>query len=275
MVKYLLTYGFRRFSCCKKLGWKKIPCYLKNNNSILELPIEDVVIQKENTRLKENSEEMIQLMESIKQHGLLEPIGVSLEEDLSEDDFLILNLIENLQRTNPTPFEQAQGIMRLKGLGLNNSEISVRMSIPKTRVENLIGLTRQMPEYIKEASFIETGQHSHKNGRLSFSVLSAISTFRASDADRSKLVEEAKKNELSKDDIFTILGLVNNGMDLDEAIIKRKMYKRCVITVTVNVENFEKTKNDIKKIGPFVNNILQGKIQLDKNLFYYKKRDRK
>ena len=277
MIKqFLLTYGFRRISACKKLGWKTIPCIIKGEDNIKKIPIEEIIIPEGNTRIKQTGEAMEQLMISIKQYGLLEPIGVVNSKNVEEQDFLILNIVENLHREDISPFELSNGLRRLVKLGLNKGEIAARLSLPKTRVESLIKMTNVFKEeHLKEISFIPMGHGSNKKGRLSYTVAKEIGSARLSDKDREELLNFAKKEELSRDDIKIIIDLILNGMNLEESIKNRYKYKRVHATIIADTLAWKESNLDMKKASQVINLILQGKILMNPKLFYFKQKIKK
>lgn len=112
-----------------------------NAASETKLPIEDIVPNPNQPRIHFNETELRELSESIKEHGVLQPLLVrkhgngyeiiagerryqasklaGLEElpviikDVNDEEMLALALIENLQRSDLNPVEEAKGYRQL------------------------------------------------------------------------------------------------------------------------------------------------------------------
>jgi len=79
-----------------------------------------------------------------------------IEKDADENETLELALIENLQRKDLTPFEEADGVHALaERLGLTHDEIAKRIGKSRTTVTELFTL-RSIPDEVKALS-IEKG----------------------------------------------------------------------------------------------------------------------
>ncbi len=148
---------------------------------IQQIALRQIVDDPQQPR-KTHSEESLQgLADSIKQHGLLNPITVSPTEDgdryvivtgerrwraaqmakmdalpcvvkeIVPDERLTEQLIENLQREDLQPLEKAKGILRTKDtLSLTNREVSRRLGLSERTVGYLLDLLA-LPEDIGEA----------------------------------------------------------------------------------------------------------------------------
>lgn len=115
------------------------------------LPISCIVLPRQQPRRYFDSQKMEQLVQSVKEHGVLEPLlvrstsqvdiyelvagerryraakvaGLSqipvTVRDLSDEDAFQLALIENLQREDLNPVEETEGILQLLAFKLNSS----------------------------------------------------------------------------------------------------------------------------------------------------------
>ena len=117
---------------------------LKNNNHESLLPIEEIVLPNSQVRHYFNQEKLEQLAESIKQHGVLEPLLITPNKeliagerrlraskiagltqlpvkiiDVSPSEAKTLTIVENLQREDLNPVEETEGILELLQLKLN------------------------------------------------------------------------------------------------------------------------------------------------------------
>lgn len=269
MTKYVLTYGYRRFSACQKLGWKKIPCYVEKTGELIELPLKDIQIN-ENTRLNDISEGFNELMKSIKDVGLLQPIGVSSEEDLTSEEFITRNLTENIHRSDISPFEISMACKRLKELGFNAGQIAVRLSQPLNRIKGIIKLTEAgLHEELKKTRIVGENKHLKSfDGKIPFSIFRKISYYRGSDEDRKKLLEEVRTKELSLRQVEQIVSLLKSGMPLVDALRHYEKYVYRTVSFSINKEEADKYKLDFAKV---IAKMLNGDLPLNKKLVYYKK----
>ena len=146
--------------------------------SVKGLRLSDVEPNKDQPRHDFDAEQLSDLAESIKQHGVITPITVRRTGDtyqiiagerrwraarmagLSEIPAIVLEadekktfelaLIENLQREDLNPIEEAEGYFTLiERMGLTQSEASERIGRSRSAIANSIRLLA-LPEEIKE-----------------------------------------------------------------------------------------------------------------------------
>lgn len=169
--------------------------------------------------------DLSELAKSIKDKGVLEPIlvrpreaqggGASLviisgerryraameaglveipviEMDVSEEEALEIALIENLQRKDLTPFEEAEGYRALSDrFNYTHEEIAASVSKSRTVVTESLALLK-MPSRVREAAQA-LGIHTKS---LLLEVLKA-----ESEQDMIQLLEEVDRRGLSRDDL--------------------------------------------------------------------------
>jgi ribosomal protein L11 len=270
--KYALAFGYRRFTACKKLGWKTIPAFIKETNEIKDLPMDSINII-DNTRLESSAdEEFTELMQSVKQNGLLQPIGVWDIKNMDKKDFIILNVTENIHRKNISPYELAKAIQELTKLGLNKGEIAVRLSISRNRVDSMYRLITDVPaSIIKETSFND-GNKSERKGKIPLTTMNAIVTFRTSKSNKEKLIDIAKKEELSSAQMGLITDFMRQGYEIEQA---REMQKHCVVTnITLVLDNeiYQKCKYQNMNMNQIVNGIITGQLEPIPKLFKFNRK---
>ena len=269
--KYVLAYGFRRYSACKKLGWVTIPSYIQDTeggkNVLKDVPLEQIHVV-DNTRCEKSDEGFMELMQSIKQHGLLEPIGLWEINALDTESFIVKNLIENIHREGITPFELSKACRELQKLGLNSGEIAVRLSLAKSKIDSIINLTASFPaDTMKHAAFVNGKQ---RKGKIPISVLNRISHIaRVSDGKGAnavkQLVTAVKDKGWGISDINLAVELVKGGIDIEKAINKKDDYVVITPTLVLN-------KKEIEKEGAIINTkyiraVLNGKEKLNTKMF--------
>ena len=142
---------------------------------------------------KEFSEEKIQeLAQSIKENGLIQPIivrqspvigyeilagerryrasiaaGLSevpvIIKKLSDQDMMVHSIIENLQREDLNPIEEAKAYQSLIDKGYTHSDIAEKMGKSRPYITNLVRLLT-LPDFI--LTEVETGKLSQAHARL-------------------------------------------------------------------------------------------------------------
>lgn len=162
-------------------------------NRILEIPIHHVIPDQDQPRKDLDEEKINELAKSIKQHGLLQPILVKLLKngkfqlvcgerrwracriagaetilaevrELSDEQVRELQLVENLQRENLNPLEEAETFQRMiDQLGYNHREIAQRINKSREYVTNKLRLLR-FPDDIKAA--LRKGEISESHTRI-------------------------------------------------------------------------------------------------------------
>lgn len=126
-----------------------------------------------------NDELLNELSESIKENGIIQPILLSKKgddyyiiagerrylaakiagldkipsiiKDYNEQQFMIISLVENIQRDDLTPLEKAYSFKTIvEKLNITHNELAQKLSIDRSNISNHIRLLR-LPEVIKEA----------------------------------------------------------------------------------------------------------------------------
>ncbi len=155
--------------------------------TLCELPIESIEKSPDQTRKKFDDYEISLLAASIKENGLLQPISVRKEGkgyvliagerrlraaaaagmkllpaiiyEKSENDAAVLTLLENLQRSDLTPFEEAEGIRRLIAVyGISQCDAAARLGMAQSTLSNklrILKLTESQRERIEAAGLTE------------------------------------------------------------------------------------------------------------------------
>lgn len=162
-----------------------------SDNALLECDIELIQPNRYQPRSHFDSEELNQLSESIRAQGVLQPILVREQEmgyelvagerrlraaklaglkkipvvvkDVSHAEMLEIAIVENIQRENLNPIEEAEAYHRLiTEFGLTQEQASGRVGKSRSAVANFLRL-RQLPDPIKES--INNGQLSMGHAR--------------------------------------------------------------------------------------------------------------
>lgn len=186
---------------------------------------------------KEFSEEKIQeLAQSIKENGLIQPIivrrspvfgyeilagerryrasiaaGLSevpvIVKQLSDQDMMLHSIIENLQRENLNPIEEAKAYQSLIDKGFTHTEIAEKMGKSRPYITNLVRLLG-LPKHILIE--VESGRLSQAHARLLIQLssdkqdklLNRIQTENLSVRQVEQILQKTKKISKKEKDYF-------------------------------------------------------------------------
>lgn len=145
-----------------------------------ELPVTDIRPNAQQPRIRFDEAALEGLRDSIKQHGVIQPIAVRrsgsgyelisgerrlkaaklagettipvvVHEDVSDDNSLELAMVENLQREDLDPIERAKGFQSMMTqLGLKQDQVAERVGLKRSTVTNHLRLL-ELPEDIQDA----------------------------------------------------------------------------------------------------------------------------
>ena len=186
---------------------------------------------------KEFSEEKIQeLAQSIKENGLIQPIIVRkspllgyeilagerryrasiaaglaevpvIVKQLSDQDMMLHSIIENLQRENLNPIEEAKAYQSLIDKGFTHTEIAEKMGKSRPYITNLVRLLG-LPKHI--LTEVESGKLSQAHARLLIQLssdkqdklLNRIQTENLSVRQVEQILQKTKKISKKEKDYF-------------------------------------------------------------------------
>ena len=241
-------------------------------NEIQDIPINEIRPNPYQPRKSFNEEALRELSESIKNHGVFQPIIVkkgirgydliagerrlraskmagldkipAIVKDFSDDEMREIALLENIQRENLTAIELAwayKGI--IDNLDIRQEDLALRIGKSRSHITNTLGLLN-LPEEVQKMIL---------NGELSMGHARVLSKME----DESKITGLAKK-------------IINEGLSVheieeiskDEEIKKRvPITRRERDTDYINIENElkdilgTKVKVDNKKINIYFENV--------------------
>lgn len=175
-----------------------IPETPRARSGLVQVPVDCIEANPNQPRHHFAPEDLEELAASIGQHGVLQPLLVSerepgryvliagerrwraarsaglrevpavIRERLEQEHLLELALVENLQRSDLTPLEEARAYEQLRsGLGLSQAEIANRVGINRSTVANTLRLLK-LPVEVQE--MVDRGELSagHARTLLSF-----------------------------------------------------------------------------------------------------------
>jgi len=170
--------------------------YVASDQGIIQIPITQIQPNPQQPRSKIDEEALAELSASICEHGIIQPLIVSKDEDgaytliagerrwraaqkagltmvpviersVSEQGQLELALIENLQRADLTPLEMADAYHTLsEHFSLTHEQIAERVGKSRTSVTNTLRLLN-LPDQVKNALAEDLITEGHARALLS------------------------------------------------------------------------------------------------------------
>ena len=202
----------------------------EDSEAAVTLKISEIEPNRSQPRKEFNEESLRELADSIAQHGVLQPLLVRplpdggyqlvagerrwrasrmaglfevpvIIREMSESEMMQISMIENLQRENLSPVEEALGYKALQDeYGLTQDEIARTVGKSRPAVANsmrLLGLSQQILDMLSEGR-ITTG---HARALLSIE-----------DADEQlRIAEQIEKNDLTVRDVEKAAKAINGS----------------------------------------------------------------
>ena len=210
----------------------------------------------ENHRVNVEKTNLDELMQSIKQHGLMQPIGLApngkgkyklrfgqrrflacqklgyktitamISGEIKEEKLLLENLTENMQRSDPSFAEFGRIIKKLEDeYELSLKEISVRLGVPTVKVTAIRRVYNDMPEkYRKRVAFLSpgSGRSSLKNKMIPAQVATKIVAIKKqhglNDASVGHIFDTVSSENLDAADLTNVGDLIAGGMSAERAL---------------------------------------------------------
>lgn len=137
-------------------------------NKVVSIPVDDIIPNRFQPRLKFNEKELQSLAESISEHGIVSPIIVRkigdkyeiiagerrfkaanliglnavpcIVKELDDTESAEVAVIENLQRSNLTPIEEAKSYEKLLSKGMTQEQLAKRLGVSQPTIANKVRL---------------------------------------------------------------------------------------------------------------------------------------
>jgi ParB family chromosome partitioning protein len=252
---------------------KEIPTEMK-------LKIKDIEINKDQPRKQFNEDALQELADSITQHGVIEPLVVTKRDkyyllvsgerrwraamkaglkevpvvikDYTDQQVLEIGLIENIQREDLNPIEEAQAYQKLiNEFNLKQDDVAERVNKSRTAITNTIRLLK-LCEQVQEMVIDEKLSNGHarallgiEDPNLQYETANKVFDERLSVRETEKLVKkivnEANNPKSEKETAATTEDLSFLYKELEENF----KYKLGAKT-TVKAKNNEKGKIEIE-----------------------------
>lgn len=242
---------------------------------VKEISIKNI-IQNDNSRSKIKSTTLVDLMGSIKESGLLQPIGVVELEDGTyelvygnrrfiackklgmkyipcvigeyeqESDVLVANLVENLHRDDVSDLELGRYVNDLMSdtHSMTLSEISKRLSLSSSKLKQTLRLYKNVPkEFRSKVKTAVKGNATKKAGTISSgladTIITQASEKRLTEAQRNKLFDIARQDHITKEHIKVACNLIQAGATVEKAFKKVDNVKVISVTIPVLQEDWK------------------------------------
>jgi ParB family chromosome partitioning protein len=184
----------------------------KEKSDIVEIPLTEIRSNPYQPRKEFDEEALKEFADSIKEHGVIQPIIVkksikgyelvagerrtraskmagketipAIIRDFNDDEMMEIALVENIQRENLNPIEEAEAISKIiEKNNLTQEEASKKFGKSRSYITNILGLLR-LPNKTKE--YLKDGKISMGHAR----VLSKISDENQVDNLANKIIKE-------------------------------------------------------------------------------------
>lgn len=255
------------------------------STTIQSVPISKIKLGR-NSRKDIRDEELSGLMQSIKETGLLQPIGVVrkadhyevcygnrrflacsklgatkiavvIHEDKKASDTDMKNLTENIQRRNISLGEAGRYMALLQKDGLSSAEIAARLGVEKTYVNACMIAYREVPEkYRKDIVTTVNGPAAKKRipGKIAVgtaqAIVSAKKSYRLTNTEAEVLFKAAKSDErFSSDNVRSYASKIKSG--IKDPIGATKQLTYVAIQFWMEKDELDKLKRTYVDDGPF------------------------
>ena len=232
-----------------KPGAAKDTSLTPTEDQAVMVPINKVEPNKEQPRKHFNEDALLELSESIKQMGIIQPIVVQDRNSYyTEQEIVEISLIENIQREDLNPIEEAFAYKRLlEEFNLKQDEVAERVSKSRTAVTNSIRLLK-LNEKVQQMVIDDMIQTGHARALLGiedlekqYNMAQKVFDEKLSVRETEKLVKKVQKEkeEVEKTKMDKQLEIVYQ--DLEE-----KMKQILGTKVSINAKDENKGKIEIE-----------------------------
>lgn len=249
------------------------------------IPIKKIKLGK-NSRMDIQTEDLADLMLSIKEMGLLEPIGVTtrganyevcygnrrflacdklglkaipavIHDNLDEKTVDIQNLTENVQRRNISLPEVGRYVKLLMDDGMGRKEIAVRLGVAVAYVDSCIEAYERVPLKYRNDIAVRNGMSGSQEstaGKISIRQAIAINSVKSrnelSNEEVDKLYQAAKKMgpQFMPSQVSKYVAAMRAGKRLDQAI---EDFKNFTYTGHVTIDEYNRLYRKYVADGPF------------------------
>lgn len=261
------------------------------------MKVQDVLIKDvkvvENSRININETNLNELMQSIKDHGIQQPIGVGKDngkyklifgnrrliacerlghktipakvyDSIEMKQLLLLNITENLQRKDPSFIEFGRAIDKLLKLGMEEKDVAVRLGIDLLKVRQIMEAYSSLPQKHKD-KVVFAGKGQTTKGKIAVGEAVAIvklkKEFGLNDKHIDEVVAMLREGKLNKEDLKNLSILLRSGISFKDAYEKLHDYYIYPVMVVLNRMEISKamSKEGITSASLLLRRIIYGK----------------
>ena len=223
---------------------------MKTEQTVMQIPIEDIIPNRFQPRLAFDEEGLKELSESIKQHGIIQQLVLrrlgnkyeiiagerrfkaatmaglktvpAIISDIDDNQSAEIALVENIQRRNLTPIEEAKSYKNLLDRGyMTQEQLAEKMGVSQSSIANKLRLLNLSPE-VQDALLQEKISERHARSLLALpkeqqgewlqKIINKRMTVRQLDLEIKKIKGEGEVPVIEqKNDIQDIM---NNAQDI-------------------------------------------------------------
>ncbi len=259
--------------------------------NVINLDINDILPNRFQPRIKFNEESLNELADSIREHGLIQPIVVrpisdkyeiiagerrykacvlaDLREipaiilDINDKDSIEIALIENLQRRDLTPIEEAVSYKKTLDMGfITQEQLASKLGKSQSSIANkirLLNLSDDVQEALMEEKISERHARSLlkvKNKTNQISLLKKIIKERLTVRKLDELIEKEEYNfdedKIVEDDSNIVVD--SDRLDNEKSKIEKEKNKEDIDRIINNNDSSEKIEIDLTEIDD-INNL--------------------
>lgn len=253
---------------------------MSQNREILEIPLNKIVAS-ENSRQVYDPQEMAELMVSMKQTGLLQPVGVTplpkggfyklifgfrrfvganklgwekidavLVEAKNDEEALIKNSIENVIRENVSFPQQGRIFAGLTKKGLTQEQIAARIGCAKSFVNTALNAYYRIPKKIQKRLVSGTRGTNVKAGQLTptaaFEVVQIAQKAKLTEQQAERLYDYASEKGVGKSQVTVVGQLLGKDYSLREAITRSKSTRIVTVQFGVDIDRIQRLEAKYK-----------------------------
>ncbi len=212
----------------------------EEKNNSMEIPLSEIRSNPYQPRKTFDEDALNELAESIKEYGIVEPIIVkksikgyeivagerrtkaakiagltsipAIVKDFTDDEMQEIALLENIQREDLNPIEEAEGISAIiSARGLTQEEFAKKFGKSRSYITNLLGILK-LPEEVKDMV---------KDRSISMSHARSLSKL----DDQEKMIKIAKKIVKENLNVRDIEKLLSSKPSAVKARVKEEKYR--------------------------------------------------
>jgi ParB/RepB/Spo0J family partition protein len=275
--------GQNDFEQGEKLTITEGPMNKSGPISIQNMPLNKIKLAK-NSRLNVSDEEIAGMMQSIKEVGLLQPIGVSksgtgyeicygnrrfmacsklgmkripviIHTNKTEIEGDLKNLTENLQRRNISLSEAGRYMQMLRESGLSAAEIAVRLGVSKSYIQHCLNAFSEVPAEFRDDLEMRTTMDKKKTpGKIPITTATAILSAKKSHnlkaEDVRKLFKSAKSDDaFSVDNLPRYVSAIKQGKK--DPVKETTPLKHMKVQFYISLDHYEELERRHVQEGPF------------------------